>query len=236
MSNTNYVQVHTFQNKTYQEIWDFQRVLMQKLIQNKRFNTKQEKSYPQVHHLIFCEHNPVYTLGKSGKMDHLLLDKYSLAKKEIEFHKINRGGDITYHGPGQWTVYPILDMECFYRDIHKYIRSIETIVINVLSNFGIAAQAIDEYTGVWIKDQKSERKICAIGVHMSRWVSMHGFALNINTNLDYFNSIIPCGIQEQLKSVTSLSNELNKVQSMNSLRTLIEEEICQTFNLTVIEG
>jgi len=236
MSQKNLIQVHTFYNRSYQEIWDFQSILLQKLIQNKRFNEKNKQNYTQVHHLIFCEHNPVYTLGKSGKEAHLLLNDNSLKEANIEYFKINRGGDITYHGPGQWTVYPILDMECFYRDIHRYIRSLENMIIKILQQYNLRGKAIEEYTGVWFKDNAGERKICAIGVHMSRWVSMHGLAFNVNTDLDYFNKIIPCGIRDDIKSVTSLSKELGRNVEMEEIKNQIIAEFVKEFDVEVLNN
>jgi len=166
-----------------------------------------------IHTLFFCEHTPVYTLGRSGSIDNLLFLAPELNEKGIEFYKTNRGGDITYHGPGQIVGYPIFDLDDFYHDVHRYVRDIEEVIIRTMKDFGIQASRIDGLTGVWIKGEGSDpdRKICAIGVHISRWVTLHGFALNVNTELKYFDGIVPCGISEDSKTVTSMQNELGRL-------------------------
>lgn len=200
---------------TYQEVWDFQtgihKQLVERKLQKRDWAESEKNLKDQKNQLIFCEHSPVFTLGKSGSIDHLLLTDAELSKGHIEFFKINRGGDITYHGPGQITGYPIFDLDEFFTDVHKYVRMIEEAIIQVLSLYGLKGERIDSYTGVWLPPNETSdqyRKICAIGVHLSRWVSMHGFAFNINTDLDYFNKIIPCGIVDENKTVTSLAKEL----------------------------
>lgn len=192
--------------RSYAETWDFQTRLHQDLIRNKRAGYPD----PQKHHLIFVEHDHVYTLGKTGSMDHLLLNEAGLDKHEVEFFKINRGGDITYHGPGQLVAYPIFDLDLFFTDVHKYVRYLEESVIRLLRTYGLEAVRMEGYTGVWLPGdgRKPNRKICAIGVHLSRWVTLHGLALNVRTNLDYFNHIVPCGIQDRDKTVTSIEQEL----------------------------
>jgi len=217
MIKTNILQIHTIKQASYQRVWDFQEILMQKLIQSKR---KEIDLHHEVatHHLIFCEHRPVYTLGKSGSIENLLLDKESLNSQEFEFFNINRGGDITYHGPGQWTIYPIIDLESYARDVHLYVRNLELIIIDLLSHYGVKGHPVKDFTGVWTGENK-DRKLCAIGVHLSRWVSMHGLALNVNPNLGHFNNIIPCGIPIDTKSVSSISNEIGRTLSMDEVKS-----------------
>lgn len=199
---------------SYREAWDFQQKLLDETIALKRINRnrkeKGETTLPVLHHLLFCTHPPVYTLGRSGSTDNLLLDEPGMKEKGVEFFKINRGGDITFHGPGQLVGYPIFDLDEFFTDVHRYVRYIEEAVILTLAEYGIVANRIKEYTGVWLpeNDFLPKRKICAIGVHLSRWVTMHGFAFNINTDLSYFRHIIPCGIDDKDKDVTSLAIEL----------------------------
>ena len=163
-------------------------------------------------HLFFCEHKPVYTLGKSGVLSNLLFDRKQLNQNGIEFYESSRGGDITFHGPGQIVGYPVFDLDDFYHDVHRFVRDIEQVIIDSLYDFGIDSVRIPGLTGVWIKGEKGEkdRKICAIGIHISRWVTLHGFALNVNTDLSYFDGIIPCGIDDSSKDVTSLEKEFGK--------------------------
>eukprot|EP00095_Tigriopus_kingsejongensis_P005773 maker-scaffold891_size84600-snap-gene-0.1 protein:Tk05773 transcript:maker-scaffold891_size84600-snap-gene-0.1-mRNA-1 annotation:"octanoyltransferase" len=210
-----------YQGMTYQEAWDLQTDCHNELKQNKvdwrGLAEEDRKSKRQLHKLIFCEHGHVYTLGKSGSIDHLLLTEEQLAAQQVEYFKINRGGDITYHGPGQITGYPIFDMDEFYNDIHLYVRMLEECVIKLLSFYGIKGDRIDGFTGVWIRSTAEghpHRKLCAIGVHMSRWVTLHGFALNVNTDLQYFENIIPCGIDDKDKAVTSMQQELGRKVDM----------------------
>lgn len=209
---------------TYQEVWDLQtglhKQLVERKLQKRDWPEPQKSLKDQAHQLIFCEHSPVFTLGKSGSIDHLLLTEDELAQGHIEFFKINRGGDITYHGPGQITGYPIFDLDEFFTDVHKYVRLIEEAIIQVLGHYGLKGERISSYTGVWLPPNETSdqyRKICAIGVHLSRWVSMHGFAFNINTELDYFNKIIPCGIVDENKTVTSLAKELGHEVSLDEV-------------------
>jgi lipoyl(octanoyl) transferase len=180
-----------------------------KIISKKKANRQKEPPTPTENFLLFVEHKPVYTLGKSGDIQHLLLDQKGLKEKEIEFYKTNRGGDITFHGLGQIVGYPILDLENFFTDIHKYLRFLEEIIIKTLAEYGLTATRSKEETGVWLDAETPfARKICALGVRASRWVTMHGFALNVNTDLTYFEHIVPCGIKG--KGVTSLKVELGK--------------------------
>ena len=203
---------------SYREAWDIQQTLHDELKEVKLAARKSgNRSYRQRHSLVFCEHPPVYTLGKSGSIDHLLLNEQQLAEGGFEYFKINRGGDITYHGPGQAVVYPIFDLDCFFTDVHRYVRTLEEAVILTLADFGIAGQRIEGYTGVWLPGVVN-RKICAIGVHLSRWVTMHGLALNVNPSLGHFNNIVPCGIQEQGKEVTSMERELGRPVEMGLVR------------------
>ena len=183
------------------------------------------------HHLFFCEHNPVYTLGKHGSEENLLLSFDELQDNNIEFFKTSRGGDITYHGPGQLVGYPVFDLDYFYHDVHKYVYDIEEVIILTLKALGIDGTRIKGLTGVWIKGQngKQDRKICAIGIHLSRWVSMHGFALNVNTGLHYFDNIIPCGIDDKTKGVTSILQETGVVQDMNKIKKMVKDNFAKVF-------
>ena len=213
----------------YKEAWDFQEQLFKETIDIKIQNRKDDTNIPTQHHLLFCEHPHVYTLGKSGKEAHLLLSEAMLKQKGATYYKINRGGDITYHGPGQIVGYPILDLDLFFTDIHKYLRFLEEIIIRTLAEFGIAAGRYEGYTGVWLDadDPRKARKICAMGVRCSRWVTMHGFAFNINTNLDYFNNIVPCGITD--KQVTSLQKELNREIDVNEVKQKLKKHFSDLF-------
>jgi len=183
-------------------------------------------------YLIFCEHPHVYTLGKSGKPEHLLLDENDLKQKNAAYYPINRGGDITYHGPGQIVCYPILDLDNFFTDIHLYLRTLEEAVILTLADYGLHAGRYPGYTGVWFDaDNDRARKICALGVRCSRWVTMHGLAFNINTDLDYFKNIVPCGIDD--KDVTSLQRELGTFVDINEVKKILEHHISVLFNMEI---
>ncbi|RYG05743.1 MAG: lipoyl(octanoyl) transferase LipB, partial [Chitinophagaceae bacterium] len=183
---------------SYQQAWDRQEQLLQKNVQHKAAGEDTS------HHLILLEHPPVYTLGKSGHEEHVLISDEERTSRGIEFFKINRGGDITFHGPGQLVGYPILDLEKYYRDIGKYLRNLEAMIIDTMAVYGLKGERSPGETGVWLDPDKPglERKICAMGVRCSRWITMHGFALNVNTDLSYFDHIVPCGIQN--KKVTSM--------------------------------
>jgi len=185
-------------------------------------------------HLVFCEHPPVFTLGKSGDISHLLIAENMLKQKGIEFYKTNRGGDITFHGPEQIVGYPILDLEKFSTDIGLFLRNIEEVIIRTLNDYGIKGQRSSGETGVWIEPESkiNARKICAIGVRCSRWVTMHGFAFNINTDLSYFDMIVPCGIQN--KKVTSLEKELGKKISVNEVKVKLIKHFADLFNAEII--
>lgn len=196
-------------NKDYKETWDYQESLFEEIVAQKTNNKANGINLPTTNYFLFVEHPHVYTLGKSGHIENLLIDEEGLKNKGATFYKINRGGDITYHGPGQIVGYPILDLENFFTDIHKYLRSLEEVIIRTLSDYGLKGERSEGETGVWLDvGTPFARKICAMGVRCSRWVTMHGFALNVNTDLGYFDNIIPCGIRG--KAVTSLNVELAK--------------------------
>ncbi len=193
--------------KDYKETWDYQEKIFDNILSTKIQNRRQNLNNTTPNHFIFVEHPHVYTLGKSGKLEHLLLNEEQLKEKGATFYKINRGGDITYHGPGQIVGYPILDLDNFFTDIHKYLRLLEEVIILTLQDYGLKAERSKGETGVWLDvDTPFARKICAMGVRASRWVTMHGFAFNVNADLGYFDNIVPCGIKD--KAVTSLNIEL----------------------------
>ncbi|WP_036380028.1 lipoyl(octanoyl) transferase LipB [Muricauda sp. MAR_2010_75] len=197
--------------KDYKETWDYQELLFQNIVGAKIKNRREDTSLETPNHFLFVEHPHVYTLGKSGDISNLLVDEKALQEKGATFYKINRGGDITYHGPGQVVGYPILDLDNFFTDIHKYLRFLEEMIIRTLAEYGLKAERSEGETGVWLDvGTPFARKICALGVRASRWVTMHGFALNVNTDLGYFDLMIPCGIKD--KAVTSLNVELGKKQ------------------------
>lgn len=195
--------------KDYKESWDYQEALFKGVLDVKIKNRREDAGLETENHLLFVEHDHVYTLGKSGDFDNLLANEGMLEKIGATFYKINRGGDITYHGPGQIVGYPILDLENFFTDIHKYLRFLEDIFIKILSDYDLKGERSNGETGVWLDvGTPFARKICALGVRASRWVTMHGFAFNVNTDLGYFDHIVPCGIED--KAVTSLAAELNR--------------------------
>lgn len=218
----------------YQQAWDKQEVLLAETVRIKHENRISEVIKKTPNHLIFVEHPHVYTLGKSGKPENLLLDEKGLEEKNASFYRINRGGDITYHGPGQIVGYPILDLENFFTDIHLYLRTLEESIILTLAEYGIPGERYPGYTGVWLDaDNGKARKICAMGVRCSRWVTMHGFAFNINTDLDYFNNIVPCGIDD--KAVTSMQKELGYTIDTAVVKEKLLKNIMQVFGMTGIE-
>jgi lipoyl(octanoyl) transferase len=194
----------------YKEAWDRQTLIHNTIKENKISRSSDKQLLPS--HLIFCEHNKVFTLGRSGKEQNLLINEDWLRSMGIDFYKINRGGDITFHGPGQLVMYPILDLDHFFSDVHRYVRTLEEIVIKVLAEYELQAFRNPDYTGVWLKSRidKLPKKICALGVHMSRWITLHGIAFNINTDLTPFDYIVPCGIRDPDKGVTSLHLETDK--------------------------
>lgn len=214
--------------KSYQEALAFQEKLFNQTIAIKRANRNQQQQTPTENYLLWVEHTPVITLGKSGKSDHLLLDENQLKKKGIEYYPTNRGGNITFHGPGQLVGYPILDLDNFFTDIHKYLRFLEEAIILTLEEFGLKGARSDGETGVWLDvGTPFARKICAMGVKASRWVTMHGFALNINTDLSYFEYIVPCGIQG--KAVTSLEKELGRKVPFEEVKTKLKVHFADLF-------
>jgi lipoyl(octanoyl) transferase len=216
----------------YKKAWDIQEKYFKQAIDRKIAIRNGENLPPPSNYLILCEHPNVYTIGKSGKEENLLLSSEEVKSKEASFYKINRGGDITYHGPGQLVVYPILDLDQFFTDIHKYMRFLEQAVINTLLKFGIQSSRIDGMTGVWIDSAlPSARKICAMGVKSSRWVTMHGIGFNINTNLDFFSHIVPCGIDD--KAVTSMKKELGIEVDMQEVENIIIEEFKSLFGFQI---
>ena len=216
----------------YKKAWDIQEKYFKQAIDRKIAIRNGENLPPPSNYLILCEHPNVYTIGKSGKEENLLLSSEQVKSKEASFYKINRGGDITYHGPGQLVVYPILDLDQFFTDIHKYMRFLEQAVINTLLKFGIQSSRIDGMTGVWIDSAlPSARKICAMGVKSSRWVTMHGIGFNINTNLDFFSHIVPCGIDD--KAVTSMQKELGIEVDMQEVENIIIEEFKSLFGFQI---
>jgi lipoyl(octanoyl) transferase len=214
----------------YKEAWDLQTQLHQQLVENKRAGYPN----PQTHYFLLCEHPPVFTLGKSGSEDHLRINEQERSDYQIEYFKINRGGDITFHGPGQLVGYPILDLDLIFTDVHRYVRSLEEVIIRVLQNYSVTGTRNSRYTGVWIENNEANaeaKKICAIGVHLSRWVTMHGFAFNVNTNLSYFDHIIPCGIADPDKSVCSLSSLLGKDVDLQQVKHQIVTEFGVVFDI-----
>ncbi len=222
----------------YQEAWALQEKIFKKTVDRKIANRKvhQSEQSSTENYLIFCYHPHVYTLGKSGDRNHLLANEEFLKQKNASFYKINRGGDITYHGPGQIVGYPILDLDHFFTDIHKYLRFLEEAVILTLKEHGINAGRINGLTGVWLDcdNQKNARKICALGVKSSRWVTMHGFAFNINTDLEYFNYIVPCGLQD--KSVTSLQKELGMKIDIKEVEEKLKRNLEIVFEMKLTDG
>ncbi len=224
----------------YKKAWDLQTALFNAARDRKVENRSlldQDKLAIE-HHLLFCEHNHVYTLGKSGKEDHILIQESDRQKQNISFYKINRGGDITYHGPGQITGYLIFDLDEFFLDIHRFVRAIEQAAIDCLADYGIDGTRIEGLSGVWLPptDSKPWRKICAVGIHLSRWVTMHGFAFNVDTNLDMFQHIIPCGIKDDDKGVASLSDELGRNISLEEVKLKLLHHLSKNFQFEIKES
>lgn len=219
----------------YQQAWDEQEKLFaaKLAIKTKNRDLPADAQLPISHELLLVEHPHVYTLGKSGKESHLLLDEAGLEAHQASYYKINRGGDITYHGPGQLVAYPILDLEQFKTDIHWYMRSLEEAVIATIASFGIQGERYPGFTGVWLEpDLPSARKICAMGVRTSRWVTMHGIALNVNTQLDYFKHIVPCGIDD--KAVTSMATEIGKELPFSEVETAFVQQFAEVFDVELV--
>jgi lipoyl(octanoyl) transferase len=217
----------------YQAAWDQQEAVFGNIVALKTQNRTNGTAIATPNYLIFCEHPHVYTLGKSGKPENLLLTEQGLIEKQATYHKINRGGDITYHGPGQIVGYPILDLDNFFTDIHLYLRTLEEAVILTLKDYDIQAGRYPGFTGVWLDaDNDKARKICALGVRCSRWVTMHGFAFNVNTDLDYFKNIVPCGIDD--KDVTSMQRELGESLDMEEVSTKLKGHIASLFQMKLL--
>nr|WP_121269669.1 lipoyl(octanoyl) transferase LipB [Pedobacter schmidteae] len=214
----------------YQEAWNKQELVFDQTVALKTQNRNDHTQLETPNYLVFCEHPHVYTLGKSGKPENLLLNEQELEAKAATYYKINRGGDITYHGPGQLVGYPILDLDNFFTDIHLYLRTLEEAVILTLADYGIAAGRYPGFTGVWLDaDNDKARKICAMGVRCSRWVTMHGFAFNVNADLDYFKNIVPCGIDD--KDVTSMQRELGYPIDMKEVKQKLKFHIATLFQM-----
>lgn len=224
------------QNISYKAAWEEQEKYFNAIIAEKvkNRNLPEAEQTETPNYLFFCEHPHVYTLGKSGSIDNLLLNESQLAEKEIEFHKTNRGGDITYHGPEQIVGYPVLDLDNFFTDIHLYMRNLEEVIIRTLSEYGIEAGRYPGYTGVWLDadDDTKARKICAMGVKCSRWVTMHGWAFNVNADLDYFNYIIPCGIKD--KDVTSMQRELGRKVDTSEVKNKLLKHFADVFSCQIV--
>ena len=217
---------------SFLEAWKYQEKIFQKIINQKVQNRSKYKKIETKNFLILTEHNHVYTIGKSGDVSNLLIDKNELTKREIEYYEINRGGDITYHGPGQIMVYPILDLDNFFTDINLYLRKLEDVVIDTLKSYDLKGFTIKGETGVWVKDENGlSKKICAFGIRASRWVTMHGLCLNVNPDLSYFDFIIPCGIKD--KGVTSLSHLKKEVIDINQVKSKLVENFELVFNAEI---
>lgn len=217
----------------YQQAWDLQTRLFNEILTVKKENRDrpENRQLATKNFLIFCEHPHVFTLGKSGEEKNLLIKKENLSTIHATYYLINRGGDITYHGPGQIVVYPVIDLENFFTDIHRYMRMLEEAVVLTLKTFSIEAGRIQGLTGVWLNasDERASKKICALGVKTSRWVTMHGLAFNVNTNLQYFDYIVPCGIAD--KAVTSMAKELGSLQDLNAVKTILKNNLITLFGM-----
>jgi lipoyl(octanoyl) transferase len=215
---------------SYRRAWDYQEELLLRNVERKR------NAESTTHHLLFLEHPPVYTLGKSGHEENVLISEEQRTGKGIEFFRTNRGGDITFHGPGQLVCYPIFDLENFYTDIGRYLRNLEEVVINTMAVYGLKGERSKGETGVWLDPgiPGMERKICAMGVRCSRWITMHGLALNVNTDLSYFDYIIPCGIRD--KKVTSLARELGRELPMHEVKTVMQQQFENVFSVTMLDA
>ena len=229
------VEVQDLGNRDYKEVWDYQEQLFKEILDLKIKNRREETDLATPNHFLFVEHPHVYTLGKSGDISNLLVSEEQLQAKNATFYKINRGGDITYHGPGQIVGYPILDLENFFTDIHKYLRLLEETIILTLAEYGLKAERSEGETGVWLDvGTPFARKICAMGVRASRWVTMHGFAFNVNANLGYFDNIVPCGIKE--KAVTSLNVELGRSEvPLDEVKPKLLKHFSDLFEAELVE-
>ena len=234
MSDNQKVLCHFLGLIDYKEAWDFQETIFNNTIQEKIQIRNGDNSLQTKNYLLFCEHPHVFTLGKSGSESNLLLNELELEQEAATFYKINRGGDITYHGPGQLVAYPIFDLDHFFTDIHKYMRFLEEAVIQTLADFGIISGRVEGLTGVWIDgDTSKARKICALGVKSSRWVTMHGIGFNVNSDLNYFTHIIPCGIDD--KAVTSMQQELGRKLDLQEVSSVLKNKLAQLFEFELID-
>lgn len=233
------------ENMDYQSAWDYQEKLLQENIRIKALAKSREQAtndHPgtitealmTTHHLLFVEHPPVYTLGKSGREENILISQEDMKERGMSFYRTNRGGDITFHGPEQIVGYPILDLERFYTDIGKYLRNLEEVIIETIAEYGLKGERSAGETGVWLDAgiKGKERKICAMGVRCSRWITMHGFALNVNTDLSYFGNIVPCGIQD--KQVTSLERELKRKVPLSEVKEKLKRNFEKVFEVTIV--
>lgn len=229
------IQIQELGTKDYLETWNYQEELFQGILEIKSHNRRNDLEDPTPNYLLFVEHPHVYTLGKRGSLDHLLINEAEIKAIGATYYAINRGGDITYHGPGQLVGYPILDLENFFTDIHKYLRMLEEAIIRAIADYGIKGERAEGETGVWLDvNTPFARKICALGIRTSRWVSMHGFALNVNTDLSYFDKIVPCGITD--KSVTSIKQELNgKEVSLAEVQKKVQDNFMELFEAVLKE-
>ena len=218
---------------SFSDAWQYQEEIFKKTIDQKIENRSSESKIETDNFLIITEHNPVYTIGKSGDISNLLLNDDEMKTKGIEFHKINRGGDITYHGPGQIMGYPIIDLDNFFTDINLYLRKLEEVIINTLKSYDLIGFTIKGETGVWVKDNNGlSKKVCAFGIRASRWVTMHGFSFNVNPELNYFKNIIPCGIKD--KGVTSVSELKKSNIEMNQIKQILYKNFAESFSAELV--
>ena len=218
---------------SFSDAWQYQEEIFKKIIDQKIENRSSESKIDTDNFLIITEHNPVYTIGKSGDISNLLLNDDEMKTEGIEFYKINRGGDITYHGPGQIMGYPIIDLDNFFTDINLYLRKLEEVIINTLKSYDLRGFTIKGETGVWVKDNNGlSKKVCAFGIRASRWVTMHGFSFNVNPELNYFKNIIPCGITD--KGVTSVSELKNRVIEMNEIKQILYKNFAESFSAKLV--
>ena len=218
---------------SFSDAWEYQEDIFKKIIDQKIKNRSNENKMETNNFLIITEHDPVYTIGKSGDISNLLLNDDEMKAQGIEFYKINRGGDITYHGPGQIMGYPIIDLDNFFTDINLYLRKLEEVIINTLKSYDLEGFTIKGETGVWVKDNNGlSKKVCAFGIRASRWVTMHGFSFNVNPELNYFKNIIPCGITD--KGVTSVSELKNRIIEMNEIKQILYKNFAESFNAKLV--
>lgn len=218
---------------SFSDAWEYQEDIFKKIIDQKIKNRSNENKMETNNFLIVTEHDPVYTIGKSGDISNLLLNDDEMKTQGIEFYKINRGGDITYHGPGQIMGYPIIDLDNFFTDINLYLRKLEEVIINTLKSYDLEGFTIKGETGVWVKDNNGlSKKVCAFGIRASRWVTMHGFSFNVNPELNYFKNIIPCGITD--KGVTSVSELKNRVIEMNEIKQILYKNFAESFSAKLV--